>query len=522
MTTVFLDSLAKFLAPYMTPSKFIERINQLPNWGQFAITFFAGCLIPFSFAPFNIWPLGILALSIFALLINRQSLKAVWWRSWWFGVGMYSVGVSWIYVSISGFGGAPAPLAAFLVLIFVFFMAAFFSLPFYAFGRWFSRHKLNLLIAFPATWLISEWLRTWLLTGFPWLFIGYADLTNWLSGWAPVVGVMGLSLFSALTAALIAQVISTPKKSLSLILGSIAVVVIWLAGFALQQVEWTKVAPTPTSIAIVQPNINQEDKWQTDFQQTNFDLLRSTTEPLWGHKLIIWPEAAIIQPYSTVLPFLNEMNRKATDTESGLITGIIFDDQEKEVYYNSVVTFGKAIGIHHKRRLVPFGEYVPIEALRNLIEFFNLPTSIISLGPEEQHGLKVDDLMIAPSVCYEVAFPDLIAKNAVDSQLLLSVSNLGWFGDSLGRHQFMQMAQMRALETQHYYAYSTNNGPSAIFDRKGNITAQTKAFKQTSLSSEIYAVDGATPFMRFGSLPLVLLSILSLVLIQILSKKNPD
>lgn len=506
----------------MSPSKFIERINQYPSWLQLVIALFAGCLVPLSFAPFNIWPLGILALSIFALLINQQSLKAVWWRSWWFGVGMYGVGVSWIYVSISGFGSAPAPLAAFLVAIFVFFMAAFFSLPFYAFGRWFSCHPLSLLVAFPATWLISEWLRTWLLTGFPWLLLGYGDLTNWLSGWAPVIGVMGLSLLGAITAGFLAQIIYRPTKSLSLILSGAAVVLIWGAGLALQKIEWTKVATTPTSIAIVQPNIIQERKWQESFRDENMNLLRTQTEPLWGKKIIVWPEAAVTEIYSQALPFLNEMNRKAADSESGLITGIIFDDQDKEVYYNSVATFGKAIGIHHKRRLVPFGEYVPIEALRNLIEFFNLPTSIISLGPEEQHGLKVDDLMIAPSACYEVAFPDLIAKNAVDSQLLLSVSNLGWFGDSLGRHQFMQMAQMRALETQHYYAYSTNNGPSAIFDRKGNITAQTKAFEQTSLSSEIFAVDGSTPFMRFGSLPLVIISFLGLILLRIFGKKNPS
>jgi len=506
----------------MNSSKLIKHLNQFPTWLQFTIALLAGCLVPFSFAPFNVWPLGILALTIFALLINNQSAKNVWWRSWWFGVGMYAVGVSWIYVSISGFGGAPAPLAAFLVVIFVFFMAAFFSLPFYAFGRWFSRHPLSLLIAFPACWLISEWLRTWLLTGFPWLFIGYADLTNWLSGWAPVVGVMGLSLLSAFTAGFFAHIISRPTISRSLITSSIAVIGIWVAGFFLQDIEWTKVASSPTSIAIVQPNINQEDKWQTDFRDITLDVLRTKTEPLWGHKIIIWPEAAITRLYSDALPFLNEVNRKAADSESGLITGIIFDDQDKDIYYNSVVTFGKAIGIHHKRRLVPFGEYVPIEALRNLIEFFNLPTSIISLGPEEQHGLKVDDLMIAPSICYEVAFPDLIAKNAVDSQLLISVSNLGWFGDSLGRHQFMQMAQMRALETRHYYAYSTNNGPSAIFDRNGRITAQTKAFEQTSLSSEILATDGATPFMHYGSLPVVILSLISLVLLHIFGKKNPD
>ncbi len=506
----------------MNSTNLIQRLNQLPDWLQLIITLLAGCLVPLSFAPFNIWPLGILALTIFALLINEQSAKATWWRSWSFGIGMYGVGVSWVYVSISGFGGAPMPLAAFLVLVFVLIMAAVFSLPFTAFGRWFSRHPLSLLIAFPATWLLGEWLRTWLFTGFPWLFIGYADLTNWLSGWAPVVGVMGLSLFSAFTAAVIAHLIYQPTKTRSLALCSLAIIFIWGAGFALQKIEWTQISKTPTSIAIVQPNIDQDDKWQADYRETTIDLLRTKTEPLWGHKIIIWPEAAITEVYSQALPFLNEMNNKAADAESGLVTGIIFDDRDKQLYYNSIATFGKAIGIHHKRRLVPFGEYVPIEALRNLIEFFNLPTSIINLGPNEQYGLKIGELMISPSICYEVAFPDLIAKNAVNSQLLISVSNLGWFGDSLGRHQFMQMAQMRALETQRYYAYSTNNGPSAIFDRQGKITAQTNAFEQTSLSSEIFSADGSTPFMRFGSIPLVVISALGLVLLRFFGKKNPS
>jgi apolipoprotein N-acyltransferase len=506
----------------MTQSNFTQRLNQLPKWLQLTISLLAGCLVPLSFAPFNIWPLGIVALTIFALLINEQSAKTVWWRAWCFGVGMYGIGVSWVYVSISGFGGAPVPLAAFLVMVFVFSMAAVFGLPFYAFGRWFSRHPLGLLVAFPAIWLLGEWLRTWLLTGFPWLFIGYADLTNWLSGWAPVVGVMGLSLLSAFTASTLAWLIYQPTKTRNLLLSGFAILVIWGSGFALQKIEWTQVSTTPTSIAIVQPNINQEDKWQEDSRVTNMNLLRTTTEPLWGHNIIIWPEAAITDIYSHVLPFLNEMNNKAADAKSGLITGIIFDDRDKQLYYNSIATFGKAIGIHHKRRLVPFGEYVPIEALRNVIEFFNLPTSIIDLGPEEQYGLKAEDLMIAPSICYEVAFPDLIAKNAVNSQLLISVSNLGWFGDSLGRHQFMQMAQMRALETQRYYSYSTNNGPSAIFDRKGNITAQTNAFEQTSLSSKIFAATGTTPFMRFGSIPLVVISILGLVLLRFFGKKNPS
>jgi apolipoprotein N-acyltransferase len=491
----------------------VDYLSKLSPRLSLLAALIAGALLPFSLAPFHIWPLAIISIAVFGLLINQRSLKTVLWRSWFFAVGMYGLGVSWIYVSISGFGGAPAPLACFLVIVFAFFMALLFSIPFYLYGRWFSQHKLSLLLAFPATWLLSEWLRTWLFTGFPWLFAGYAEQHTWLAGWAPVTGVMGLSLITALTAGFIAQLVYRPAKSISLIAAGIITALLWLGGFALQQIEWTQLTKSPTTIAIVQPNINQEDKWKLDSRETTMDLLRTSTEPLWGHNIIIWPEAAVTEVYSQALPFLNEMNRKAADTHSGLITGIIYDDAEKEAYYNSIATFGDAIGIYHKRRLVPFGEYVPMEWLRNLIEFFNLPTSIISLGPQDQRGLKSGELFITPLVCYEVAYPDLVASSARESQLLLSVSNLGWFGDSLGRHQFMQMAQMRAMETKRYHAYSTNNGPSAIIDPRGNITEKTRPFTQTVLSSEVFAATGDTPFMKYGSAPLVIVSVIGLLAI---------
>jgi len=505
----------------MTVSSTARYLPHIPHWLACLYALMAGGVIPLSFAPFNLWFVSILSLTTLALLLNQQTLKTVLWRSWFFGVGMFATGISWIYVSIHGFGGAPAPLAAMLVSIFVFFMAAMFATPFYIFGRWFSRHNLALLIAFPAIWLLSEWLRTWLFTGFPWLFIGYAHLHTWLSGWAPLTGVMGISLICAITAGVIAQTILTPHTSRRLIIASTMTILLWGAGFGLKHIEWTEASTEPVSIAMVQPNIAQEDKWQENFQAPTLDLLRAQTEPLWDHNIIIWPEAAIPLMYSEALPFLNEINRKASDHHAGLITGIIFDDQAKDRYYNSVATFGNAIGIYHKRRLVPFGEYVPFgEWLRGLMGFFDLPTSIINLGPQDQHGLKIDNMLISPSVCYEIAFPDLVAKSAVDSQLLMSVSNLGWFGDSLGRHQFMEMSQMRALETQHYFAYSTNNGPSAIFDRKGDIQVKTKAFERAILSSEVYATNGSTPFMRWGSLPVVVISFVLLLSLRLRSFKR--
>jgi apolipoprotein N-acyltransferase len=216
--------------------------------------------------------------------------------------------------------------------------------------------------------------------------------------------------------------------------------------------------------------------------------------------------------YHTALPFLEEMNSKAAQHQAALFTGVIFDDKERQHYYNSVAGLGEGLGFYHKRRLVPFGEYVPLEDyIRGLIEFFNLPTSFISLGPEDQHGLIAHGIRITPAVCYEIVYPDLIAQSARETQVLLNVNNLGWFLDSIQPKQFMQMAQMRALETGRYLIYSTNNGPSAIIDNKGKILSQSDSFSEQTFSGSIHPVKDWTPFMVLGSWPLAFLAMLLLV-----------
>ena len=202
---------------------------------------------------------------------------------------------------------------------------------------------------------------------------------------------------------------------------------------------------------------------------------------------------------------------KFTHIFRAFFTGFIFDVRTRQHYYNTIAGLGEGLGFYHKRRLVPFGEYVPLEDyLRGLIEFFNLPTSFINLGPEDQHGLIAHGIRITPAVCYEIVYPDLIAKAARETQVLLNVNNLGWFLDSIQSKQFMQMAQMRALETGRYLIYSTNNGPSAIIDNKGKVTSQSKSFTEQTFSGVIHPVKDWTPFMVIGSWPLGLLACLIL------------
>ncbi len=482
---------------------------------NYLILLISGAAITLSFAPFNIWPISLLSLTVFALALKEQSLANCLKRSFVFGLGLYLGGVHWVFVSVHNFGGASVLLASLIVLIFALFLAFVFALPFYILGKWFRDHPLNLIIVLPACWLLGEWLRGWLLTGFPWLYLGYGHLDTWLSGWAAIGGVMSISFILVLTAAVLAETILWLKKESSLSNTSLISAVVtafglWIVGFFLQSIVWAKPDTTPIRVAMVQPNLSQDIKlnWSEESVYKSLDQLKEQSEELWKNDWVIWPEAAIptALTFHTALPFLEEVNAIASDNQAALFTGVIYDDAEKNKYYNSIVGLGSGYGFYHKRRLVPFGEYVPLEdQLRGLIEFFNLPTSFIHLGPSEQHGLIAKGIRITPAICYEIVYPDLIAQSAKETQVLLNINNLGWFLDSIQSKQFMQMAQMRALETGRYLVYNTNNGPSAIVDNKGKVLAQSNAFKAETLTGTIYAVKDWTPFMIIGSWPLVAL-----------------
>lgn len=481
------------------------------GWQALLAALVAGALLPLSLAPFHWWPLGILSIALLAILLHHTRSREALRRSFAFGLGLFGCGVSWVYVSIHHFGGASPLLAAVMTLIFVAFVALVFALPFWLYGRFFSRHTSGLLLAFPALWLLGEWLRAWLLTGFPWLYAGYAHIHSPLAGWAPVVGVSGVSLLCAFTGVLILQGLRSTRYRRDLPGMAAILLALWGGGAVLQQVQWTRLDEAPIRVGVVQPDIAQDIKWESAYVGHTLDLLREMSDELWENDWVIWPEAAVPLTWHQALPFLNGINDKAAATGTGLITGIIFDELNPRRYYNSVVGLGEALGIYHKRRLVPFGEYVPLEHwLRGLIAFFNLPTSIISAGPWEQHNLRVGQTDITPAICYELAYPDLLAKSARKTQVLLGISNLGWFGNSLGPHQFMQMGQMRALETGRYLIYSTNNGSSALINPKGIIEQQSNAYTRQTLSGEIHAALGLTPFMRFGHWPVVVLSLLIL------------
>lgn len=484
------------------------------GWRGHLLAAIAGSLVTLSLAPFNLWPLGIVSCAIIAWLLNALSPAQAALRGWFYGLGLFGSGSSWVYVSIHVYGYASIPLAVFLTVVFSAGLALFSSLTFYAYARWVRGRPSGRLLGFAAIVVLGEWWRSWFLTGFPWLYLGYGHINTPLAGWAPVTGIYGLSFIVALSGAAISHSLTSPpgQPRLQYYRYWLAIAFIWLAGMGLKYIDWvTPRSAAPLKVAMVQANIPQQLKWDRQQYWPTLRLYRHSSEPLWpDYDLVIWPEAAVPGYYHNAREFLDSIASKASVHNSSLITGIPFASPATATtprrYHNSIIALGAGNGIYHKQRLVPFGEYVPLEGfLRGLIQFFDLPMSAFTSGPANQPPLLAGTTRLAPLICYEVVYPDLVAQWMPAADMLITISNDAWFGASIGPLQHLQMAQMRALENGRYLLRSTGSGISAIIDQRGQITTQGKQFSREIISGEAQVYTGATPFALTGSWPTLIL-----------------
>jgi apolipoprotein N-acyltransferase len=456
----------------------------------------AGALTTFSIPPYSFWWLSIISLGLFFYILDQQhSKKQLLLHALLFGLGYFGSGVSWVFVSIYQFGASSWSLAVLLTSIFVFIVALFFALPFYGLG-YFKKTIWRSLIGLPVFWALSEWLRSWIFTGFPWLYVGYSHIESPLIGWAPIGGIFLIGFLSALTSSILRAIFIKDLSNSTKLVSCIAIVILWAEGSSLKSQEWTKPAGASMTVGIVQPNIPQELKWEPDFKEPTLEILTALSEELWENDWIIWPEAAVPDLYFRAEDFIKTIDKKATTTNTSLITGILYDDYDEQKYLNSMVGLGNAEGFYFKQRLVPFGEYVPLENfLRGIIAFFDLPTSIIAPGKSDQEMIKAGDYTIASSICYEIVYPALVAQLAKNANVIVTVSNDAWFGKSIGPLQHFHMARMRAIESGRYLIRATNNGVSAIITPDGSIQTESEQFIRTSFSAEFIPMEGNTPYL---------------------------
>jgi len=478
----------------------------------------AGALLPLAFAPLSLFPLAVLSPALLFLLWLDVTPRRALWRGLLFGLGQFGVGVSWVYVAIHDFGHSGVPLAVLLSVLFVGVLAVFPMLLGYLSARFLrGPDGLRLALLFPAAWTLIEWSRGWVLTGLPWLNLGYSQINAPLRGFAPIAGVYGVTLAVALSAGLLASLAMTDRRAQRpLWMSGIALgglVLLWLGGALLARVDWTEASGPPLRVALVQGNIPQDTKWSPEAAQHTLDLYADLTRQHWDSRLILWPEAAITVFYHDVADnYLAGLAREARTHGTDIVLGIPVREPGTRRYFNSLLALSERPGFYHKRHLVPFGDYLPFEDfLRGLIRFFDLPMSGFSSGPDQQPLLEAAGQKIASAICYEDIFGEELITALPEAALLVNATNNAWYGNSFAPHQHLEMSRMRAIESGRYMLRVTTNGVSAIIDQHGKIRGRSPQFKTHVLTGEAVPHSGATPYVVVGNWPVV--SLLGLILL---------
>lgn len=454
-----------------------------------------GSLLPLAFAPYALWPLAILLPALLILLLQRElSVRQVFIAGWYFGVGYFAFGVYWVYHSLHDFGMAPPLVAGAITALLIAVLALFPAMALACWRRASLRFGDRALWLLPLLWFGFEWLKGWILTGLPWLSLGYSQTESPLAGYAALVGVYGIGALCMAMAIALVLVARDRRYAWSLLW-----LAILLGGEILAQVEWTRPQGAPLRVTMVQGNIPQAIKWQYDQRKNIFDIYWRETLQHWDSDLIVWPETALSGNSEEIeATLLQPMARIARENNSNILAGLVVSQRDAGIYYNSLMLMGSNSGVYHKRHLVIFGEYYPLRWLLDFLRnWINIPYSDLTPGPLQQPLLQVGDNLLGLSICFEDVFSRDIMLALPEANLLVNVSNDAWFGDSTAPHQHLQIAQMRSLESGRAMIRSTNTGVSAFIDHRGRILQQIAQFKTGSLSQQLTGRSGATPFYYF-------------------------
>ncbi len=482
----------------------------------------AGGATVFAFAPFGWWPLQIAALALlFTLVQHAASVRQAFGLGWAFGTASIAAGTYWLYVSMHDYGGMPAPMAALAVVLLAAALGLLYGLGLGTAKR-VAAHgpaPLACLLAMPAAWMLADWLRGWVFTGFPWLATGYAHTDSPLAGFAPLVGVYGTGLLAAVLGGCFALLLAR-RRGRGAAAALVLLVGIPSAGIALASLRWTAPLGQSVSVRLLQGNVPQNLKFDRAQLNASLQLYRQmvTEKPA---DLIATPETALPMLASNLPPgYLDELAAFGQSSGSRLLIGLPWNSAPG-IYLNSVlgIADGQTASYRYdKHHLVPFGEFIPT-GFRWFVDMMKIPLGDFGRGDLQQPAFAVKDQWVLPNICYEDLFGEEIAaqlaaaadRRAPVASLLLNVSNIAWFGNTFALPQHLQISQMRAIETGRPMLRATNTGMTAVIDERGQLLASLPPFTPGALEARVQGMQGLTPYVRLGnSVPVGLAALLLL------------
>ncbi len=445
-------------------------------------------------------------------------------HGFWFGAGLFICGTYWIYLSVTGPGQAEWWIGVLLVIVLSLIMAFYAALTAWLISRLSHSKPWWFLLVAPAGWTLVEWLRGWVLTGFPWMSLGYSQIDTVLAGWAPVVGVYGISAMLVLsTSALLISILMRGRQQW-LALG--VALLPWICGGVLQSVEWTQPAGLPIQSTLIQAGIPQDQKWLCAQRTPTMNFYRDATRVVTASSLVVWPEVAIPsvmnrrdrcfqdEDYIDVDVYIDSLQQISRDADQTILFGILesgtIRNGAADIHNSVVLIDGERRQIYRKRHLVPFGEYFPVPAkVREWLRMMNLPFSDLTPGAKQQDLLvAANGTRLAVAICYEDAYAAELLYALPEAALLINVSNDAWFGDSIAPHQHLQIARMRSLEIGRYTIRATNTGISAFIDSAGKVLRSGAQFEPITMTMNVQPRKGMTPYVGSGNWPVIVLCLL--------------
>ena len=465
------------------------------------LAFGVGLLAVFGFAPFGFFPLTVFSLAVlFTQWLRAENARAAAKVGWAFGFGLFGAGISWIYIALHDYGDMPFLLALLGTVLFAAFLALFPALVGYAQAKLRGPAWVRVTLVMPALWVLVEWLRGLIFTGFPWLVFGYSQAaTSPLAGYAPLFGVYGVSLAVAASAGLFSLLWLVRWSRQGKIAWAV-LVMLWILGVALRSVEWTQAQGEPIKVSLAQGNIPQELKFREETLVGTLETYRKLVQQS-DARLIVLPETAVPllrqempENYATILR--DHVRQNGGD----IIIGAF--EREHGQYYNSVFTLGTADSqSYRKDHLVPLGEFIPLRPVLGWLinEVLHIPMGDLGRGGIAQPPLKVAGQNVAVDICYEDAFGEEIIRPLPEATLLVNVSNDAWYGNSHASMQHNQLSQMRALETGRMMLRATNTGVTDIIGRNGVILQMLPQHEEGMLTGMVQGYAGSTPYVRWGN-----------------------